>query len=218
MRESVTLLVDLKMSPLPVTRYLGLSEDVDETRVSLFTEYVYTQYAANARNLLDYVNGSLENTDVLKPVELANIEYLLKAAVDCRLSESHEQWIRQFFSFIKLTQPYLSGGEMAELLQKLQPQCGDSTAINQLWLSMMLALNSGDNLQWLQDARALSEQMSPSLLEQHRYLQGMKLLALFLQGRDDEFMEVFHGETQDLYGNQAPFELELLLGQILLRQ
>ena len=219
MRDSVTLLVDLKMSPIPVARYLGLSEDFDETSVSLFTEYVYTQYATNARNLLDYVKGDLEKMSVLKPAELANVEYLLNAAGDCRLAENHQQWVRQFFSFIKLTQPYLSGREMADMVEILQLDCGDKTSINNLWLTMMLALNNGEYLQWLQAASTLSEQMPPSLLEQHRYLVGLKLLALYLQGRDDEFMEMFHGETRDLFGNQAvPFELDLLLGQILLRQ
>jgi spermidine synthase len=219
MGESVTMLIDLKMSPLPVSRFLGLSEDVSETRVSLFNEYVYTQNADNAMNLLGYVKGDVNKMNLLKPVDLANIEYLIRSTGDCRYTENDDQWIQQFFSFIKLTQPYLGSREMIDILEVLKSDCDSNNSAKAIWVRLMLEMNNGAYSKWIQTARELSDQTSPSLTEQHRYLLELNLLALYLQERDDEFVRVFKGVTQSLDSDQAvPYELELLLGQILMRQ
>jgi hypothetical protein len=120
---------------------------------------------------------------------------------------------------IGLTQAYLGSEEMVIMLETLKSECQGISPVKSNWLKLLLEVNNGNYSAWLQTAHEVIDQTSPNLIEQHRYLQGLRLLAFYLQGRDDEFVAVYNSVIRDLYDSQAmPFELDLLLGQIMMRQ
>jgi predicted membrane-bound spermidine synthase len=219
MHESVTLLLDLKRSPVPVTRYLLRPEVFSDTRVSLFNEYIYTKYALHARKIMKQISREeRQHVDDGSDATLT-IEYMRNAARQCTAAWEVNLWIRQFFVLVKDNMPYLSRTEMATLLAHIRPDCpAGLPEAQQLWLELISAVNTEDHEQIINLTRRLLTQPDNTLREEQQYLLAMQMLGLFMQGRDGEFMESYNQHTGRLFGSSAlPFEIELLHKHVLAR-
>ena len=219
MHETVTLLLDLKRSPVPLTRYFLQPAAFAETDISLFNEYVITKLVLQARKLLQQVSGKdIQDADTGADIPLY-IEYLRNAAHQCTAAGQANLWVRQFFILVKATLPYLSRAEMETLLARIRPECpAGLTEFQQLWLELIHAVNTEEHAQVINLTQHLLAQPDNTLLEEQQYLLALQLLGLFMQGRDGEFIESYNQHTGPLFGSSPlPIEIEILHKHVLAR-
>jgi predicted membrane-bound spermidine synthase len=212
MRESVTLLADLKRSPVPIIKYLLQNTGFNETNVSRFREYNYTNLANRARGILQQVMGH-DNSGPETVMDMQpEVAYLHYAAGSCIPPAQANLWVQQFYTLVKSTLPYLGSHEMDILIEKIRPACpADTLKFQQHWLDLIIAVNSGDHDQIVNLTSLLLEEKEKSLLEEQRYLLALQLLSLFIQGRDDEFIQSYNRHTEILFANsRVLFEIEIL--------
>lgn len=219
MRNSVTLLLDLKMSPLPVARYLGLSRDFTRTDIGVFHEYIYSRRASRAQDYLRYMDGDTGPWDGLEAGNLATLEYLVMATRDCDDAVSDRVWIREFYSLLEATLPYLGSDEMDRILARLESSCMTRDGTQQQWLALARAIGDRDYSAITRLAGSLVGLLPETLSTEQRYLQGLRLLGLYMQSEDAAFQALFQEVMATGYRDRPPpFELELLYGQVLQRQ
>ena len=219
MHESVTLLLDLKRSPVPVTKYLQQRTLFAMTYISLFNEYIYTRYAQQAREILQQVSNEDFQDTVSGPGDTLNVDYMRNAARYCSAAAQPVLWTQQLFALVKSTLPYLSSTEMEKIIEHIRPDCpAGLPEFQQHWLDLLGAVNAQQYEQIITLTQQLLDQPDGSLLEEQRYLLALQLLSLFMQGRDEEFMESLDQHSVSLYGSSPlPIEIEILHKHVLAR-
>ena len=212
MRESVTLLTDLKRSPVPVTRYILQPVSVDATNVSPFSEYNYTRHAGQAQEILQQITREDLLASEAGTEDMLNVEYMRFAARSCINDGQSNLWIQQFYALIKSTMPYLSSTEMEIIIEHIRPVCpGGLPQYQQHWLDLISMVNNRAHDQVIKLTRLLLEEQDNSLLEEQRFLLALQLLSLFMQDRHEEFLESFNHHAGPLFGGSPlPFEIEIL--------
>jgi hypothetical protein len=219
MHESVTLLANLKRSPVPVIRYLLRSTSFDATDVSLFNEYNYTMYAGKAREILRQITRHEIKDSETREVDMLNVEYMRYVARNCPDPGQENLWIRQLYELVQSTLPYLSSGEMENIIEHIRPECPAGLPESKLhWLELISAVTAEDHAQVINLTQRLLAQPEDTLREEQQYLLALQLLGLFMQGRDEEFMESFNQHSGPLFGNSPlPIEIEILHKHVLAR-
>jgi len=219
MHESVTLLANLKRSPVPVIRYLLRSTSFDATDVSLFNEYNYTMYAGKAREILRQITRHEIKDSETREVDMLNVEYMRYVARNCPDPGQENLWIRQLYELVQSTLPYLSSGEMENIIEHIRPECPAGLPESKLhWLELISAVTAEDHEQVIYLTQRLLAQPEDTLREEQQYLLALQLLGLFMQGRDEEFMESFNRHSGPLFGNSPlPIEIEILHKHVLAR-
>ena len=220
MHENVTLLLDLKRSPVPVTRFLLRPAVFAEDRVGLFNEYVYTKYALRARKILQQISSEQFRDSVSGTDGNLIIEYMSNATRHCTSVTQEKLWTQQLFVLVKATLPYLGSTEMDKIIKHITPECPESLSEHQQhWLELIHAVGTEDHEQIINLTRRLLVQPDDTLREEQQYLLALQLLGLFMQGRDGEFMASYNQHTGPLFGiNPLPFEIELLHKHVLARR
>ena len=212
MRESVTMLAELKRSPVPVARYLLQSTDFEVTEISPFNEYNYTLRAVKAIDILQQIGRVDSQPTESGNLHTLNVEYMRYAARTCPPPEQVNLWIQQLYELLQSTLPYLGSTEMENILEHIRPACPSGLPQSmEHWLELISMINKGEHDQIIKLTGLLLDKQEDSLLEVQRYLLALRLLSLFIQERHSDFIDSFNKFTGPLFGTRPlPFEIEVL--------
>jgi hypothetical protein len=219
-RDSVTVLNELKNAPVPVLDFLFEVNKTEHTRVGLSSDYNYSLLAQQAESIYRLVVDNDYSDAYFVTVNPADIDYLVNTGTDCTPGKPQNLWINQLFELAKTTLPYLSLNEMQTIVNRVKMHCAENlfTEIQLGWLDLIDALITKDIRQIITGSDYLLRVSEKLTFEMRDFLYLAQLLGLFFTEDDEAFFAKFSEYTTDLEQAAAlPFAMQVLYGQMMVR-
>ena len=222
MKQTVTGLLDMRLSSVPILDLLYIDQARRETTLSK-TGYHLTQDIVHANTLYSYFHdrsafGDTTLLAVESVISISGLNFLLATAGNCTPLSHTDVWINSMFMVMEATIAYLPTDQLQALAASVTPDCGsDFLPVNLLpWLDLYRAYGDRDMAAVLEATVRLLKTDSELTGDQARFLFTGLLAGLIKVGENNQAARIWKENMADLYDEKGgvPLEMEILLAHL----
>ena len=219
MKDSITDILDLRLSKVPVLDILYEQQEPRSARLSR-TGYYPIQRVEDANQLYDYFKGNPRNSiiSIENIVSIASLNELRDFSRNCpRLIHTPENWVNSLFRIMSGTVSYLPPHQLREIVSAISPVCDIDSIPEEIsdWLTLFKSYSEQNYVRVMEVTVKLLESKSTLNNEQARFLYVSLLAGLIKMGEYPQANRLWNEYIADLYKMEKiiPIEIQLLLGR-----